>query len=254
MRFRSVRRSLLLVLAALLACMCFNCAGAEGKAPAAGGRLEIQSAVYSGGVYSFEVLAIPEKGISMGWPELKICNARFEAFGLGESRREDGSSLFYMEGLILGEPPEVLEGEVSLEFGWRPGEKTLVTAPLRLEHDVNLRAWLRPQGKAERWTVISARLSVGAQRATLDVQYWYEPLPEEDESGVDMRLLDADGQDISMGSVNEWRTGQIGERSVYRSVTMLEPIKVLPDKLYLCLRTLDDEQYLDAIECAVEAY
>jgi len=215
------------------------------------GTVRIEEAAYSGGNYTIVVNVASAEGVSPWFPELKIRNAEYEEYGLGDQQFEDGSISFHLEGVIIGEAPKELDCKLTVNFANNNEMLGTVAVPFRLEHSEGLRAKLIPEGEGERWSVESAEVSFGKLTGTLDVRYRYAPLPDED-MGVDVVLFTASGERLPSGGGSGEYIVQEDGTAIYRWITEIQSMAELPEKLILRPKVIGEDKWLDAIECRVE--
>lgn len=215
-----------------------------GQGANANGTIVIEEAAYSGDNYSIVIHATPANGGGYGFPDLKIKNAEFQNLSLSDRRFEDGSISFFMQGYVHGDAPETLDCEITMFCGeW-------MTIPFQITHVEGLRARLIPQSEGERWSIVSATISFGKLSGTLDVKYLYEPLPSE-LMGVDLRMLDANGEEYPDGGGGSKVEIQPDGTVIYHSVTEIQSLAELPAKVWIRPKVIDEIAHLETIECLV---
>lgn len=212
---------------------------------ATSGVVLIEETAYSGANYSIVVRGIPNEDEGCGFPELNIKNAEYKELSLSDYYNEDGSVSFQMTGYV-DDAPETLDCEISMFCG-----SEYITVPFQITHREGTKAKLIPQGSGARWSIVSASLSCGKLTATLDVSYRYEALPEES-MGVDLRLmLNPDGKELDGGGGSTDIIRQEDGTVIYHSVSEVQSLSELPEKIWIRPKIIGEAAYLEAVECMV---
>lgn len=215
------------------------------------GSVVIEEAAYSGNNYVIVAHIISEDGVESGFPSLEFENVEFKEYGFGDQYFEDGSVSYEIQGYIQGEAPQTLEGKLEVALGKNGKALEWLSVPLKLTHSEGVRVKLTPQNEGERWSVVSAELFLGELSGTLDIQYRYESIQGE-EMGVDIRLLDMNGEELPAGGGSYETIEQEDGSVIYRQIGEIQSMKELPEKLYLRPKVIGEAAYLETIECLLE--
>ena len=220
------------------------------------GRITIEEAAYSGRGLSLLVHTEARDGYSCQFPGLAELNAEFMYTGWFSDKSiesHDGGT-YYMSYTVAGEQPDILEGAITASIVREENERVTVMeelrVPFRLARASTDSAKLVPLNEGEQWQLLSAELTFGELFATFEVRYLCA-VNEIDGMGVDIYVLDADGNLLEDGGARGFSEESDDGVIIHGWTKELQSFETIPEKLILQPKVIGEDRRLDPIECAV---
>lgn len=218
------------------------------------GSAEIVEGIYSGRSCKLVVKVRMADGYTHFYPELKFLNAENPGAGaLDMVESEDGSVQYMLESVLEGALPEVLECEVALPV-FKGGEpQKAVKLYFSIGHARSESAKLVPQNEGERWKILSGSITRNEFSMVFDIEFEYMAEAGED-MGVDIRAFDESGKQYANGDTSYGDRGlpEIGEKMVWRQITEIQSLDVMPEKIVFKPKVVGEDKWLEEIVCEIE--
>lgn len=185
------------------------------------------------------------------WPPSVFVNGSEDSLSGDWQIEPDGSMLYYANALLdVPENTQSIHVRIQNHLG---GELNMEDIELDVNVSTDLRhAILQPVDGAqgERFSIVSAELTLNPVLSYLDVEYSYQQADEGEEMGIVIWVYDVNGEKIEEVNLSAVLQKPLENGNFYTAIG-LPYFKELPETLYLEAKVIGETASLGRIQCQV---